>query len=454
VSDPLVSIVVPTYNGERFVRLALRSALAQSYKNIEVVVVDDASTDRTPEILEAVAETDPRVRLVRRQANVGAYDNSRMVFREARGEYVKYLLHDDVLATDCVRTLVRGMQAHSGATMAFSRRRVVNEDGRPAEGQPAPLQDHTGLIDGRMLGNACLEHCTNLIGEVTTVLFRRDDVDFDFLWQVDGRRLEVLADLSLWLRLLGGGPAFYSPEPLSRFRVHAGQTSQDPAFIARGMREWPQLIDWATRHGYLSDVAQQRRAYACALHMAASRVAQLVTDGAHGVALEAVFLSTARLVELDARLPAAEGALPERAHGSAVRSLFGQELDVWTRTYEIALAAPELTAGEVSATVQALRDVHAANAATRLVLAVPEEHLERAVPLVEAALAEGPDLDVDLVPTDDPSGALSGEWLAVAPRGRSWHGGKATAVWSFDVEPASTCGPEVPEALPGSSVTP
>jgi glycosyltransferase involved in cell wall biosynthesis len=51
VSDPLVSILIPTYNGERFLRPALRSALEQSYKNIEVVVADDASTDRTAEIL-------------------------------------------------------------------------------------------------------------------------------------------------------------------------------------------------------------------------------------------------------------------------------------------------------------------------------------------------------------------------------------------------------------------
>jgi glycosyltransferase involved in cell wall biosynthesis len=436
VSAPLVSILVPTYNGERFLRPALRSALDQSYRDIEVVVGDDASTDRTPEILSALAASDPRVRVVRHEPNVGAYENPIRLLREARGEYVKFLLHDDVLATDCVRDLVRGMEANPAASMAFSRRVLIGEDGRPVPGHEFPqLMDRPGLIDGRELGDAMLEACSNVVGELTTVLFRRDDVESTELWAVDGRRLDVLADLSLWLRLLSRGPAFYTPRPLSRFRMHPSQHSQNPRFIARGMRDWPRLIDWATRHGYLTDGLRERRAYTRALEMAAARVGQLVAGGDHGAALDAVFLSTARLVELGAELPvAADAGLAERAHGAAVLSRFGQELDVWTRTFPVALAAPALTPGEIEATVRALREVRAADAAKQLVIAVAEPLVAEAVPLVEAALAQGPELDVDLVPTADPAALLSGEWLAVAPWASGWHVGKATAVWSFAVE--------------------
>src|SRR3954447_6252717 len=80
VTDPLVSVLVPTYNGERFLRSALRSALEQSYRNLEIVVVDDGSTDRTPDILAATATADDRVRVVRRERNAGAYDNPRLIF--------------------------------------------------------------------------------------------------------------------------------------------------------------------------------------------------------------------------------------------------------------------------------------------------------------------------------------------------------------------------------------
>jgi glycosyltransferase involved in cell wall biosynthesis len=437
VSEPLVSVLVPTYNGERFLRPALRSALDQSHRNLEVIVGDDASTDGTAQILAAVAAADPRVRIVRHETNVGAYDNPIALLREARGEYVKFLLHDDVLAGDCVRDLVRGLQANPGASMAFSRRNLIGEDGRPVPGKELPqLMDRPGLIDGRELGDAMLESCANVVGELTTVLFRRADVDPDALWQIDGRRLDVLADLALWLDLLRRGPAFYTPRVLSRFRLHATQQSQNPRMIARGVHDWPRLIDWCARHGFLSDRAKERRAYGRALEIAAVRVRELVAGAEYGPALDAVFLATARLLELGAELPVAtESGLPERAHGGAVLGLLGQELDVWSRRFPVALAAPALTAGEVAATVRALREVRAADAAKQLLIAVPEPLVEEAVPLVEAALALGPDLDVELVPTADPAGALTGDWLAVAPWSSSWHVGRATAVWSFAVDP-------------------
>ncbi|WP_324276141.1 glycosyltransferase family 2 protein [Blastococcus brunescens] len=176
-TDPLVSILVPTYNGERFLRAALRSALGQSYRNIEVLVGDDGSTDRTPEILAAVAAEDPRVRVLRFDPNIGALENPRRLLAEARGEYVKYLMHDDVLGTECVRELVRGMEQHPEATMAFSHRVLIDEQGKAVPNHNfVKVDSRPGLIDGRTLGNHVLVNCSNVIGEPTTVLFRRDDV--------------------------------------------------------------------------------------------------------------------------------------------------------------------------------------------------------------------------------------------------------------------------------------
>jgi glycosyltransferase involved in cell wall biosynthesis len=433
VSDPLVSVLVPTYNGERFLRTALRSALDQSYKNIEVIVGDDASTDRTPEILAVLAAADPRVRVIRHETNVGGFENPRRLFAEARGEYVKFLLHDDVLATDCVRVLVRGMQATPGAAMAFSRRNVVNEDGRPVPGgELAPLQPGAGAIDGRELGNACFESGSNLIGELTTVLVRTDAVDIDFMWQVDGRRLDVLGDLSLWLRLLARGPAFYSPQALSRFRVHSGQSSQDPRLIARGVRDWPRLLDWAVRQGFLPEADRQRRAYARILQLAASRVAQLADGPEHGPALEAAHLATARLVELAAGVAVApERPLTDRAHDDGALHRLGQELDVWPAPFPVAVARIG-DDDEVGAAVEAFREVRDAGRATRFVLAVDPARLDRLAPRVTAARTEGADVDVEPVPTDTPAALFKDRWLAVTPRGGTWHEGRADAVWQFD----------------------
>jgi glycosyltransferase involved in cell wall biosynthesis len=435
MTDPLVSILVPTYNGERFLRPALRSALEQSYRSIEVVVGDDASTDGTPDLLASVAAKDARVRVVRHERNVGGGENPARLFEAARGEYVKFLMHDDVLATDCVRDLVRGMQANPSATLAFSRRVLIDENGRPVAGHEFPrLRDRPCTIDGRELGDAVLESCTNIIGEPTTVLFRRSDVDPAELWKIDGRTVDVLNDVQLWLLLLSRGPAFYTPSVLSRFRRHPGQASASSTLVGRGERDWARLVDWGARNGFLVREGQRRRAQARALLEAAARVHQLVDTEGYGPALEAAYLSTAALVEL-ARPAAARSSadLAERSRGAAVRGLFDQELDVWTRQYGCALAAPSLDPADVRAAVQAFREVLAAGVAKRLLVAVPPDDLEQLVPLVEAALAEGPDVDVEVVPTDEPAKLLAEPWLAVAARGSGWHDMRSAARWLYDV---------------------
>jgi glycosyltransferase involved in cell wall biosynthesis len=438
MTDPLVSILIPTYNGERFLRPALRSAREQSYKNVEILVGDDASTDSTAEIIAAAEAADPRVRGIRYPQNIGAFENPVQLLREARGEYVKYLLHDDVLHADCVRELLRGMQANPETSMAFSRRVLINEDGRTRpDGDLKAIRDRAGLIDGWELGNVVLEACHNIIGELTTVLFRRADVDPSDLWQVDGRRVDCLNDVQLWVMLLARGPAYYVPQALSRFRIHGGQNGSHPDLVGQAERDWSRLIDWAARRGFLAGEGQEGRAQARALLTAANRVARMVDSGLHGPALEAALLSVARLVELHD--PGADRAagLTERVHGPALRMRFGQELDVWTRLWPVALAAPAADTGsvdadELAAVVRALRDVRDAGVAEKLVLAVPGELVAAVVPLVEAELDSGPDLDVELVPTDDPAGLFRSPWLAVAPRDGRWFNGPATALWAVE----------------------
>lgn len=434
MTEPLVSILVPTYNGERFLRSALRSALEQSHLNIEVIVGDDGSTDRTAEILAAAAASDDRIHLIRHDRNVGPYDNLMGLLEAARGEYVKFLLHDDVLATDCVRELVRGMQASPEATLAFSHRSLINEEGRPVPGQPAAtLRDRAGLIDGRELGDAVLESCANYIGEFTTMLWRRSDLDLSELWEVDGRRLDVITDVKVALMLLARGPAFYTPRTLSRFRVHATQNGRMPWLIACAPRDWAWVIDWGVRQGFLQDADRERRAHTRVLEMAATRLGQLLEDAAHGPALEAVFLSTARLVELGAgEAPDPSSSFTDRVHGSGSLDRFRQELDVWSREYPVAVAVPRLDADEVRGTVVALREVLGAGVAKKAMAVVGPAVVDQAIPLLEAALADGPDIDIEVVPADDPGLLFDTPWLAVAPRGSTWHDGRATAVWRFE----------------------
>lgn len=435
MTRPLVSVLVPTYNGEAFLRQALESALAQTYGDIEVLVGDDASTDGTAEIVDAAAAADRRVRVLRHAENVGPYENPRRLLQAARGEYVKFLLHDDLLHPRCVAELVAGMRANPSTTLAFSRRCPVDADGAELPGPGfAALSATSGVVLGRQFGDGMLQACANAVGELTTVLFRRADVDPRQLWHVDGRRLAALGDLALWLDLLARGDAFYTPDVLSSFRQHRTQRSKDARIVAGGVRDWPLVIDWARRRGFLADPAAERQAHAAVLTLAAAVHAAHVQTPDSALALEAVYLSVTRLVELAAPLDTdPDEPLPVRMHGAAARRRIGVELDVLVRRFTGAVAAPTPDAREVAATLDAFRDLARTGRAGRFVVAVQEQDVDRLVPLLEAALAQGGDLDVDLLVTSTPAAVLGETWLAVSPRGGGqWHAGTALSVLHLD----------------------
>src|SRR5215472_10130276 len=90
---PLVSILIPAYNAARYLRETLDSLLAQTHKNIEIILLDDASTDTTPEIAAAYAS---RITYIRQRKNVGIYDNVNAGIARARGELIATYHADDI----------------------------------------------------------------------------------------------------------------------------------------------------------------------------------------------------------------------------------------------------------------------------------------------------------------------------------------------------------------------
>ncbi|HZZ94004.1 MAG TPA: glycosyltransferase family 2 protein [Usitatibacter sp.] len=236
---PLVSVVIPAYN-ERFFGEAFASALAQSWPALEVVVCDDSPGGDIESIVRAAA--DPRARHVRNPQRLGFARNFSRCLELAQGEYVKFLNDDDRLRPRCVETLVNVMRANPGVRLAASRRIVIDAQGRPAPDILAttPVSHVSALMLGRELGDFMLVNGTNFLGEPSTALFRRADLAIEdglvFRW--GGRDYHCLADMSLWLRLLAKGLAYYEAGVLSEFRMHPGQEQQGMDFECAAERLW------------------------------------------------------------------------------------------------------------------------------------------------------------------------------------------------------------------------
>lgn len=105
-SNIKVSIVIPTYNREKFITECIKSAQEQSYPNIEIVVSDNASTDSTWQICQELARSDPRIVLIRNEVNLGPVRNWMKGIEKATGDYCKILFSDDCLVPDCLEKMV------------------------------------------------------------------------------------------------------------------------------------------------------------------------------------------------------------------------------------------------------------------------------------------------------------------------------------------------------------
>jgi glycosyltransferase involved in cell wall biosynthesis len=139
---PLVSIALPVYNGERFLLAAIRSLLDQTYRNIELIIGDNGSTDSTKQICERVAAGDSRVRYLRSPENRGAAWNYNRLFPEATGKYFKWAAHDDLYEPTWLERCVVALEADDGVALAYTRTVEIDSDGNELERyRPLPYAD-------------------------------------------------------------------------------------------------------------------------------------------------------------------------------------------------------------------------------------------------------------------------------------------------------------------------
>lgn len=115
---PLVSLGIPVYNGEPFVREALDGLLAQTYDNLELIISDNASTDRTREICQEYATRDRRVKYYRNPTDIGVHANYRRVVTLATGEYFMWAADDDLKPPDAIERCLNALSSNSRAVMA------------------------------------------------------------------------------------------------------------------------------------------------------------------------------------------------------------------------------------------------------------------------------------------------------------------------------------------------
>lgn len=129
-AKPIVSIGLPIYNGENFIKESLDSILAQTFTDFELIISDNASTDQTEDICREYAAKDKRIRYYRNQQNLGAAKNFNLVFELSSGEYFKWAAHDDIIAPNFLQKAVEVLDRDPSIVLCHSKVKFINEVGQ------------------------------------------------------------------------------------------------------------------------------------------------------------------------------------------------------------------------------------------------------------------------------------------------------------------------------------
>ena len=219
---PRVSVVIPAYRSAPFVAETIRSVLAQTYTDYEVVIADHSSDDGTQDVLNTFAD-EPRVRLLSpTPAGGGAEANWNRVSQAATGEYLKLLPADDLLRPNALEQQVLALDRHPSAVLAASNRSMITDTGAvllAERGLPGSL---IGLHPGSMAIRTTVRSGTNVFGEPGAVLLRRAALEKAGWW--DGRSGYAI-DVQTYVNVLRFGDSIGIDAVLSSFRISAQQWS-------------------------------------------------------------------------------------------------------------------------------------------------------------------------------------------------------------------------------------
>jgi len=232
--DPKCTVAIPVYNRRDLVRPTLESALAQEIAGLEILVVDNCSTDGTWEILQTYRV--PRLRLIRNESNVGLFGNFNRCLELARGVYLRFLCSDDKLVLGCLEEEIGIMDAHPNVVLLSAAGRFVDKSGKP--GGKLANQFDPGIYPGQRAIYSWFwffsHYGYNPLNYPSGVLFRREAASraghFD-------EAMRSVGDIDFYMRVLDQGDLAISGAISCEIMLHKDQESTDADMDGSAMRE-------------------------------------------------------------------------------------------------------------------------------------------------------------------------------------------------------------------------
>ena len=211
--QPLVSVIMPVYNAERHVEKAVESILSQTYKNIELVVVDDFSTDNTYPLLMALAKKDKRIKLSRNEKNLGVSNTVKRTIDKATGEFLARMDADDVAFANRIHKQVEYLTLHTDVVAVGGQCQVIDEKGNIIGTKTFPTEFE-----------AIYRYIFEFVPlQQPTLMIAVKRLPHDFMFYRDG--MNTAEEIELIFKLFQYGKVENLPDTLLKYRIHTTNTS-------------------------------------------------------------------------------------------------------------------------------------------------------------------------------------------------------------------------------------
>ena len=209
--QPLVSVIMPCYNMERYIADTIRSVIRQTHADWELIVVDDLSTDGTVALVKSLCEHDSRIHLSVNSEHGSIATTRNNCIKQAKGRYLAFLDADDVWHPDKLQRQLQFMQEHKVA-FSYSSYDLIDESGKPLEKTIHTAGDlgYEAFLRNTIIGCSTVMLDVDLVGQVTVPDFRTSE------------------DTATWLDILRQGFIAYAlDEPLTAYRIRRKSASSN-----------------------------------------------------------------------------------------------------------------------------------------------------------------------------------------------------------------------------------
>ena len=230
---PFVSICIPVYNGAKYIRETIQSALNQSFSDFEILIIDDQSTDESDAIISEYENIDSRLFFYRNSKRLGLVGNWNECIKRARGKWIKFIFQDDLLAPNCLEKMIGFvLKSESKENVIFCQRKFIFENIDSLDEYERRMQKKKFYWD-IYPNKTCITPTDtmkiitrwagrNIFGEPSSYLIHRKV--FDQLGLFDNS-FHHICDLEYWLRIGVNSRMLTIPETLVYFRVHGQSTT-------------------------------------------------------------------------------------------------------------------------------------------------------------------------------------------------------------------------------------